>query len=66
MKQLVGLGATSTEVELPYAAEAKDANHIIMVAEAYAYHRNNLVNRWTDYGVHTRPTLARGAFYTAG
>jgi aspartyl-tRNA(Asn)/glutamyl-tRNA(Gln) amidotransferase subunit A len=37
-----------------------------MVAEAYAYHRNNLVNRWSDYGVHTRPTLARGAFYTAG
>ncbi|MFG1621846.1 amidase [Kribbella sp. NPDC049227] len=66
VKQLVGLGATSTELDLPYAAEAKDANHIIMVAEAYAYHRNDLVSRWTDYGVHTRPTLARGAFYTAG
>ncbi|HTF08046.1 MAG TPA: amidase [Asanoa sp.] len=66
VKQLVGLGASSTEVELAHAAEAKDANHIILVAEAYAYHRNNLVNRWTDYGVHTRPTLARGAFYSAG
>lgn len=66
VKQLVGLGASSTELDLPYAAEAKDANHIIMVAEAYAYHRNDLVSRWTDYGVHTRPTLARGAFYTAG
>ncbi|GAA1653519.1 Asp-tRNA(Asn)/Glu-tRNA(Gln) amidotransferase GatCAB subunit A [Kribbella alba] len=66
VKQLVGQGAVSTEVELAYAAEAKDANHIILVAEAYAYHRNNLVNRWSDYGVHTRPTLARGAFYTAG
>ncbi|MGW6278034.1 amidase [Kribbella sp. NPDC055071] len=66
VKQLVGLGASSTEVDLPYAGEAKDANSIIMVAEAYAYHRNDLVNRWTDYGVHTRPMLARGAFYTAG
>ncbi|TDW23213.1 amidase [Kribbella kalugense] len=66
VKQLVGLGASSSEVELAHAAEAKDANHIILVAEAYAYHRNNLVNRWTDYGVHTRPTLARGAFYNAG
>jgi aspartyl-tRNA(Asn)/glutamyl-tRNA(Gln) amidotransferase subunit A len=66
VKQLVGLGAVTTDVELAHAAEAKDANQIIMVAEAYAYHRDNLVNRWTDYGVHTRPTLARGAFYTAG
>ncbi|WP_406055624.1 amidase [Kribbella sp. NBC_00889] len=66
VKQLVGLGASSTELDLPYAAEAKDANHIIMVSEAYAYHRNDLVSRWNDYGVHTRPTLARGAFYTAG
>jgi len=66
VKQLVGLGAASTEVELANAAQAKDANQIILVAEAYAYHRNNLVNRWTDYGAFTRPTLARGAFYTAG
>jgi aspartyl-tRNA(Asn)/glutamyl-tRNA(Gln) amidotransferase subunit A len=66
VKQLVGLGAVSTDAELSHAAEAKDANQIIMVAEAYAYHRNDLVNRWTDYGVHTRPTLARGAFYSAG
>jgi len=66
VKQLVGLGAVSTDAELSHAAEAKDANQIIMVAEAYAYHRNDLVNRWTDYGVHTRPTLARGALYSAG
>lgn len=65
VQQLVGMGATSTEMELPYAAEAKDANMLILGAEAYAYHRNNLVNRWEDYGNQTRPTLARGAFYTA-
>jgi aspartyl-tRNA(Asn)/glutamyl-tRNA(Gln) amidotransferase subunit A len=66
VEKLVSLGAVSEEMALPYAAEAKEANHLILVAEAYAYHRNNLVNRWMDYGNLTRPNLARGAFYTAG
>jgi aspartyl-tRNA(Asn)/glutamyl-tRNA(Gln) amidotransferase subunit A len=57
-------GAIVSEVVVPYAAEAKEANQITLVSEAYAYHRNNLVNRWTDYGAFTRPTLGRGAFYT--
>jgi len=65
VNQLVGLGATSDEIVLEHAAEAKDANHIIMVGEAYAYHRDNLVHRWEEYGRFTRPTLGRGAFYTA-
>lgn len=63
--QLVGLGATSDEIALDHAAEAKEANHLILVAEAYAYHRNDLVRRWQDYGAFTRPSLARGALYTA-
>lgn len=58
-------GAVVTETSLAHAAEAKDANQIILVAEAYAYHRNNLVSRWSEYGAFTRPALARGAFYTA-
>ncbi|HEY9291408.1 MAG TPA: amidase [Microlunatus sp.] len=65
VSQLVGLGATSDEIALDHAAEAKEANHLILVAEAYAYHRNNLVQRWQDYGRYTRPSLARGALYTA-
>lgn len=60
------LGAGTTETVVPYAAQAKDANQITMTGEAYAYHRDNLVNRWTDYGQYTRRTLVRGAFYTAG
>ena len=63
--QLVGLGAVSSEVDLPYGQEAKDANHVILVAEAYAYHRHDLVGRWADYGAFTRPMLARGAFLSA-
>jgi aspartyl-tRNA(Asn)/glutamyl-tRNA(Gln) amidotransferase subunit A len=62
---LVDAGAVSREVDLPYGQQAKDANSIILAAEAYAYHRDNLVRRWQAYGVGTRPTLARGAFYTA-
>ena len=62
--ELTTLGAVVSEVVVPYAAEAKEANSITLVSEAYAYHRNNLVNRWTDYGAFTRPTLGRGAFYT--
>lgn len=59
-------GAEVTETEVPFAREAKDANGLTMSAEAFAYHRNNLVSRWADYGKYTRPTLARGALTTAG
>ncbi len=62
---LVGLGASRTETALAHSAEAKDANHLILVAEAYAYHRDNLTSNWVDYGVHTRPGLARGAMFSA-
>jgi aspartyl-tRNA(Asn)/glutamyl-tRNA(Gln) amidotransferase subunit A len=62
---LKSVGAESTDVVVPYAKEAKDANHVTLVAEAYAYHRDNLMNRWTDYGKFTRRTLVRGAFLTA-
>jgi aspartyl-tRNA(Asn)/glutamyl-tRNA(Gln) amidotransferase subunit A len=58
------IGAGVSETVVPYAAEAKDANSVTMLSEAYAFHRDNLVNRWTDYGAFTRPTLGRGAFYT--
>jgi len=61
---LGGMGAVVSDVVVPYAAEAKDANSVTMLSEAYAFHRDNLVNRWTDYGAFTRPTLGRGAFYT--
>ncbi len=59
------LGATSTEFELAHAQLAKEANQLILVGEAYAYHRNDLVNRWSAYGKHTRPNLAKAAFFTA-
>jgi aspartyl-tRNA(Asn)/glutamyl-tRNA(Gln) amidotransferase subunit A len=66
VETLKAAGAIVTEVTVPYAKEAKEANHITMVAEAYAYHRQNLIDKWNDYGRFTRPTLAKGAFFTAG
>jgi aspartyl-tRNA(Asn)/glutamyl-tRNA(Gln) amidotransferase subunit A len=62
---LSGLGAKVSDVTVPFAKEAKEANTLTMVAEAYAYHRQDLVEKWGDYGRYTRPMLARGAFYTA-
>ena len=63
---LKGAGAIVSEVTVPYAKEAKEANHITMVSEAYAYHRQNLIDRWEDYGRYTRPTLVKGALFTSG
>jgi aspartyl-tRNA(Asn)/glutamyl-tRNA(Gln) amidotransferase subunit A len=59
-------GAVVSETVVPFAKEAKDANTLTMTAEAFAYHRNNLINRWEDYGRFIRPVLARGALTTAG
>jgi aspartyl-tRNA(Asn)/glutamyl-tRNA(Gln) amidotransferase subunit A len=61
---LAQAGAIVSEVVVPYAAEAKTANQVTMIGEAYAFHRNNLVNRWNDFGRYTRPALGRGAMYT--
>jgi aspartyl-tRNA(Asn)/glutamyl-tRNA(Gln) amidotransferase subunit A len=55
------LGATLTEVALPYWHEMLTANLVTMCAEALAYHRNDLVERWADYFASTRLLLARGA-----
>ncbi|MEQ7006302.1 amidase [Actinopolymorpha sp. B17G11] len=58
-------GAAVAETEIPYAKQAKVANSVTMAAEAYSYHRDNLVHRWTDYGCHTRITIGRGALFSA-
>lgn len=60
------LGAEIREVHLPHAAEAKEANMVTMIAEAFAYHRMDMASpRWTDYGAGTRMLIARGAFYSS-
>lgn len=63
---LRGLGAIVSDTVVPYAKEAKDANTVTLGAEAFAYHRDDLVNRWFDYGRYTRIGLVRGALTTSG
>ncbi len=58
-------GANVTEVTVPHAALAKEANTITLLAEAFAYHHDDLASRWSDYGKFTRVTLGSGALYTA-
>jgi aspartyl-tRNA(Asn)/glutamyl-tRNA(Gln) amidotransferase subunit A len=58
---LRGLGATVTEVALPYWAEMCTANMLTLACEALAYHRTDATSRWLDYVPGTRGILARGA-----
>lgn len=59
--KLEWLGATLVEVELPYFNEMVSACIVTMVAEACAYHHNDLASRWGDYFKATRSMVARGA-----
>lgn len=62
--RLVGMGAVSSRFELPDAEFAKDASQLIMLAEAFAYHRDNFQKYWTDYGRGSRGAIGRGAFFS--
>lgn len=57
-------GATIVETEVPGAKAAKEANSIVMAGESFAFHRNDLSERWETYGRHTRMALGRGALFT--
>ena len=63
---LKGAGAIVTEVTIPHAREAKDANQVIMYSESFAYHKLDLAARFDDYGKYTSEVLTRGLFLTAG
>lgn len=56
-------GALVREVTIPHAEVAKIANNVIMSAEAFAYHHDDLRDRWQLYGRYTRTTIARGALF---
>lgn len=58
-------GATVVDVDLPTSDIAKMANHIVLLSEALAYHRESLAEHWDDYGVPLRGLLARGALFDA-
>lgn len=57
-------GATVVPVEVPMYPELVAVDLVVMLAEAHAYHRGDLRDRWTDYGRGTRIVLAGGAAVT--
>lgn len=63
---LKAAGATVTEVDLPHAKEAKDANQVIMYSESFSYHKNDLAARFDEYGKYTSEVLTRGLFLGGG
>lgn len=63
--QMEAAGATLVEVQIPHAAEARIAQRVTMLSEAYTYHEPSLQSRPELYGKYTRQTIHQGAFYTA-
>lgn len=64
-KVLEGLGATARVVEIPSLKHTSAISHVVLAAEAYAYHEANLRSRPDDYGSHLRERLLIGGFYSA-
>ncbi|MGE3360359.1 MAG: amidase [Acidimicrobiia bacterium] len=62
---LEAAGATVVDVELPMFAELTTACMVTMCVEAFAYHRDRLATRWSDYGFAMRSFVGAGATYTA-
>jgi aspartyl-tRNA(Asn)/glutamyl-tRNA(Gln) amidotransferase subunit A len=58
---LAAHGADVFETRLPLWAEVSTANMVTMVSEAFAYHRQDLRDRWADYFSGTRGLIALGA-----
>ncbi len=58
-------GAQIVNMDIPYIAEARTAQRVIMIAEAYTYHLPDLRTRPERYGKYTRQTFLQGALYTA-
>jgi aspartyl-tRNA(Asn)/glutamyl-tRNA(Gln) amidotransferase subunit A len=62
---LGGLGASIVEVALPFYREMVLVNLITTAAEAYAYHRNDLQQRWGDFFAGTRAMVIGGVLVDA-
>jgi aspartyl-tRNA(Asn)/glutamyl-tRNA(Gln) amidotransferase subunit A len=62
---LAGAGATVVEVELADRVQAGVATFVCTASEAFELHRNDLRDRWQEYGPATRLFLLQGAFLGA-
>ncbi|WP_432563704.1 amidase [Kineococcus sp. SYSU DK003] len=64
-EEFAAAGADVVEVQLPNYAAATAATTYGFCAEAFAYHRKDLQDRWQDYGIHTRRALVNGMLFSA-
>jgi aspartyl-tRNA(Asn)/glutamyl-tRNA(Gln) amidotransferase subunit A len=62
--QLEASGAKIIDFSLPFVAEIHAAARITIACEAFDVHRENLEQRWEDYGAKTRLPLVAGAFFS--
>jgi aspartyl-tRNA(Asn)/glutamyl-tRNA(Gln) amidotransferase subunit A len=62
---LKGLGAELVEVDGEPFINARTANMLILIAEAYTYHEKDLQKRREDYGAGVRERVLEGAFISA-
>ena len=63
---LTAAGATAKRVEVPLYDELAAGAFLGLQAEAFAWHRDRLAERWDDYGRPTRLTIVQGALISAG
>ena len=66
VEALRSAGAEVVETDVPLYTELHYGDFLGLQAEAFAYHRNWLAERWSDYGRPTRLTLALGALISGG
>ena len=53
-------------LEVPHYDELANGTFLALQAEAFAWHRRQLQQRWLDYGRPTRLTIAQGALISGG
>ncbi|MBI4310989.1 MAG: aspartyl/glutamyl-tRNA amidotransferase subunit A [Chloroflexi bacterium] len=63
--ELASLGARVRDVTIPSLDYASIANTVIMISEAYTYHRKDLVSQPQNYGDIVRLRFYMGGLYTA-
>lgn len=66
VSQLSAGGADCQEFEVAHYEELCNGAFLALQAEAFAWHRNLLAERWADYGRPTRLTIAQGALISGG
>ncbi len=64
--ELEAAGATARTIEVPFYGEISTAAFLALEAEAFAWHRSTMIDRWEDYGRPTRLTIAQGALVSGG